>query len=1175
MIQSKLLTKFAFSLALALAVVAIVTSVPVRLEAQAVSGDLTGKVTDASGAVVPNATVEAVNLATGQKITTTTNSSGEYHFVNMPVGHYKVTASGNGLSGGYADVRVDLNKTATANISATVGAASTTVEVVSEAATIDTTTSHIQTNYDSKQVEDLPTASVGLGVLNLSLLQAGVGSSGGIGAGTGPSVSGQRPRNNNFTIEGVDNNDKSVTGPLATVPNDAVDSFTVLQNNFSPEFGHSSGGQFNTTIKSGTNKFHGRAYEYFNNRNLNAQDSVTARNQRNSKDPNTGNPVPVENTRFDNNRFGGQVGGPIVKDKLFFFTNWEYNPEGLAASNPACAPTAAGYALLSGIGGVSANNLSILKTYLPAATLQAGPDDSLCFQSSQVGGVDIPTGPIAFTQGTFINGLTTANSVDFNPTAKDQVRFRYVYVHTTSNDTAATNPTFWIGIPTRVHFGSLSEYHTFSPKVTNEFRLGFNRSANSFPVGPQKFPGLSMFPNITIDELSVNIGPDGNAPQFGIQNTYQLSDNVSWLLGKHNLKFGVEGRKVISPQSFTQRARGDYYYCGDDLGCSPYDSGQPNAASGLENFLLDYAPEDFGERSTGNVQYAGDQYSIYAFGNDEWRVTSHLTLSLGLRYEFTGTPAGTGLQALNSVSDVPGLISFHRPVPQKKNFAPRVGFAYSPGNSGNTSIRGGFAMAYDVIYDNLPILSFPPQASGTCDVGSAGGACQYATSNFLANGGLPVGSGSGISTFPTQLDAQEATAAFVPDQKLPYSESWNIGIQHVFAKKYIAEVRYVGTKGIHLPVQARINRQSKVDATHFLPTYLQAPTQATIDSGKMVISCAPITTGTPPVVTNGGCPSNLSGFNGISNYVGSYASAGFDAASVVAFQPYGSSIYHGLQSQVTRNFTNGIQFQAAWTWSHMFDNSTADVFSTVLTPRRAQDWNNFAGERSASALDHRHRVSFSMVYDMPFFKKDNNWFKRNLIGNWEVAPIYTFQTPEYATVRSGVDSNLNGDAAGDRTIINLGGVDGTSSAVTKVYNSYYTTACAGLAGSKFNSCKAQYVAGYVAVDPNARYIQAGAGALANASRNTLKLPRINNWDVSALKKFTVREGMEVDFGAQALNLFNHAQHVPGSLNQINSIGYTSTEVTNALQVGSANFGDFNTVFSNQPRSLGLSLKFIF
>ena len=176
---------------------------------------------------------------------------------------------------------------------------------------------HIQNTFDTKEVQDLPTATIGLGVLNLSLLNAGVATSGGIGAGTGPSVSGQRPRNNNFTIEGVDNNSKSVTGPVVTIPNDAVQNFTVLQNQFSPEFGHSSGGQFNQTIVSGTNKWHGRVYEYFQNRNLNAIDTHQMRARR---------PDQHHQSGFDNNRFGGQVGGPIWKDKIFFFTNQEYNP---------------------------------------------------------------------------------------------------------------------------------------------------------------------------------------------------------------------------------------------------------------------------------------------------------------------------------------------------------------------------------------------------------------------------------------------------------------------------------------------------------------------------------------------------------------------------------------------------------------------------------------------------------------------------------------------------------------------------------------------------------------------------------------------------------------------------------------------------------------------------------
>src|SRR5262249_34275737 len=207
---------------------------------------------------------------------------------------------------------------ATANIVGNVSANQQTIEGTADAVTIDTTTANIQNTFDNQQLQPVPSPTIGLGVLNLSLLNAVVASSAGMGAGPGPSVPAQRPRNNNFTIEGVDNNSKSVTGPVVTVPNDAVQNFTVLQNQFSPEFGHSSGGQFNQTLISGTNHWHGRLYEYFQNRNLNAIDASNARTQ-------VGN-ASIINPGFDNNRFGGQVGGPIWKDKMFFFTNQEYTP---------------------------------------------------------------------------------------------------------------------------------------------------------------------------------------------------------------------------------------------------------------------------------------------------------------------------------------------------------------------------------------------------------------------------------------------------------------------------------------------------------------------------------------------------------------------------------------------------------------------------------------------------------------------------------------------------------------------------------------------------------------------------------------------------------------------------------------------------------------------------------
>jgi len=227
---------------------------------------------------VPNATVVAINTATNASYDGKSNQSGEYRISNLPPGMYDVSASSPGFTrqtlGG---VSVQLNLTATANLTLTTGSVSTTVEVEAAPPPIDTTTAQIQNTFHAKQASDLPNVSTGQGVLNLSLLSAGVGSSGGLGAGTGPSIGGQRPRNNNVMVEGVDNNGKSVTGPQAFIPNDSVAEFTLLQNQYQAEFGHSSGGQFNTIVKSGTNQFHGTVYDYLRNRNLNALDESFAR----------------------------------------------------------------------------------------------------------------------------------------------------------------------------------------------------------------------------------------------------------------------------------------------------------------------------------------------------------------------------------------------------------------------------------------------------------------------------------------------------------------------------------------------------------------------------------------------------------------------------------------------------------------------------------------------------------------------------------------------------------------------------------------------------------------------------------------------------------------------------------------------------------------------------------
>ncbi len=1101
MCKSRFLIKLTLEAVLAFPVLIVILIGPTRLESQAISGNLVGVVTDSSGAVVPGITIEATNIATGVKTSSTTNSAGEYRFTNLQVGHYSIQASGKGLTGGYKDVEVQLNKTATANVASAAGAQAATVEVNSAATTLDTTTAQIQTTFEGQQTQDLPTASQGLGVVNLSLLNAGAASSGGVGEGTGPSLSGQRPTTNNFTIEGVDNNNKSVPGPVVNVPNDAVENFTVIQNQFSPEFGHSSGGQFNTVIVSGTNKYHGRAYEYFQNRNLNAIDAANARAGL------------KENPRYDNNRFGGQLGGFAVKDKIFFFTAHQYDPVGQTKSASSCAPTTAGYSLLAAQPGVSTLNLGLLQKYVGPG----GPGPT-CAATGTAAGVTYPQGQVNYTGPQFTNTYTTVNSVDLNFSAKDQLRLRYIYARIVSQDTSALNPVFWDGTATRQHVFTASEYHTFTPMVTNEFRLGYNRSANRNPVPNVSLPTANAFPNLDINDLGAQIGPDFAAPSSNVQNTYQALDNLTWVKGEQTFTFGGEARKYIAPLDDPNRLLGDYEW------------------STLNLYLQDVAPDYLGQRSSGNNTYYGDQSAFYGYANDDWRITPNLTVNAGLRYEFTSVPASERQQSLNIAASVPGLISFTAPQPQYKNFAPRIGFAYSPGRSGDTSIRGGFGIAYDVLYDNLGRSYRPPQFAALCDdKAEPNSICPYNPTAFLANGGFPGNTGPGLQHFATVLQQRQATGFYIPNQTLPYSENWSLGVQHVFTKKYTAEVRYVGTRGIHQTAQILQNRIAPVTTTSQLPTYFTAPFQGELD--ELPITLAQLRQPT-------------------SSFVPAYYTAGF-TQSLTVLQPYGQSDYNGLQTQLNRSFDSGLQFQIAWTWSHTLDNSTADVSSTTLTPRRPQNTQNIAADYGTSSLDHRHRVTAELIYDLPFYKASSNWFEKNLIGNWEIAPLYTFQSSVYYTPQSGVDSNLNGDSAPDRTILNPKGIPGTGSGVTALKNS-----------------QGQTVA-YLVTHPNAQYIEAGLGALATTSRNTAPLPHINNWDLTAVKRINVWEHKAFEFQAQAFNVFNHSQYIAGSINTVNSIStFTSAEVK-FVTVSNPAFNNPKLAFPNNARTMQLVAKFIF
>ncbi len=288
---------------------------------QAIDGDVVGTIYDATGAAVPNAHVTLENVATGVRKSATTGGEGTYRVSNVLIGSYTVTVGAAGFAGAVVNkAQVDLNKVTTVNVPLHLATVKADVTVVEAPMLLDTTTAQIGIDFSDRTTEDLAISSAnsGNGALNLALLDGGVASSGGVGAGTGPSVGGQRPRSNYFTVEGVDDNRKDTTGPSTLVPNEAVAEFTSLQNQYSAEFGHSGGGQFNTVIKNGGNVIHGSLFEYLQNRYLDAVDQEYARQ---------GFRTPQ---RYDNNRLGGEIGGPIKKNSLFYYGLLEDNPVGQA-----------------------------------------------------------------------------------------------------------------------------------------------------------------------------------------------------------------------------------------------------------------------------------------------------------------------------------------------------------------------------------------------------------------------------------------------------------------------------------------------------------------------------------------------------------------------------------------------------------------------------------------------------------------------------------------------------------------------------------------------------------------------------------------------------------------------------------------------------------------------------
>lgn len=1094
------------------------------LFAQVTGGSVTGSILDANGAVVPNATVTVKNKNTGVTLRAQTTGSGSFTFPNVAPGDYTVSIEAGGFQPLEQEIKVTLNKESAVNAVLAVGGVGTNVVDVTAAGEglIQTESSTLGTNFETAAVENLPT----FGNQNaLALLAANVVVQASGTAGSGGVVGGVRPRYNIFTVDGVDNNDPSVTGPQTSVIQDAIGEFTLLQNNFSAEFGQGGGGQFVTITKSGTNEYHGAGFVYLQNQKLNATSS--------SEEQLLNAGTISEKPRFRDVRFGVTTGGPIIKNKLFFFAAVQDEIVSQDASSTSfLAPTGPGLAQISGLPGASPFVVNLLQNNLTLADNQT--------RTVNVLGTPIPFGDVSIVVPGGSDDIQFQTNVDWNPTDRDQFRFRFSFDNFNAVEPGNGSPIFNNNIVFQSRLFSATYIKAFSSSLVNDLRLSYRRAVSDFPLVDQT---LNNFPNIEVGNLNLAIGPGGNLPQSGIDNSYQLYDSLSYIVGPHSFKFGAEYRNIISASNFLPRSRGDYVY------------------TNFDELIQDLAPTAVDLRGTGSGGFVASHEQYYAFVQDDWKITPNLTFNLGLRYEYVTLPRDTALQALNSVSDVPGLITFGVPKTDKNNFAPRLGFAYSPNFGGRfgrflfgenraSSIRGNFAVSYTQVFQNLNLLALPPQFQAEIDVDTA----QQLTginlqNNFLQQGGVPA-----IFTPPTTTaDARALTGSFITDQRFGEIYSFTLSYQRELFKNTALEVRYLGTRGRHLPIQQRLAQPRSFPQDLVLPTFLSQPSAAQL--------------------------ANLPTLGSIVNGPTAFTNPDFDpfgfGGSITAFTPIGNSVYDSGSVSLTRRFDRGLSFTAAYTYSRLFSDSDNELFTSTVNPRRPQDAFNLSSDYSISAFDVPHRFVISGNYEPSWFKNSDNAFLKNVVGNWIFAPIFQAQSGQPFTPQSGVDSNLNFDSAGDRTIVNPNGVQGTGSAVRAIdrNGNIITTVNANgqnvpvtLTFGNLFSGRLDGAVGYIAVNPNAQHIQAGFGARATAGRNTLRSNGFNRTDLTVLKNFQFgEERYKIQIGAEVFNLLNQRIRTIGGFGGVNfAFPNVSSPLFNDLSIG--NFGG---------RTIQLRAKLIF
>jgi len=1200
-----------------------------------VTASISGTVTDASGAAIAGASVTATNVDTGVAVTQSTNAQGYYSFQSLPLGKYTIDVQQTGFKAyRRTGIVLEVNDALVIDAPMQVGQKTERVEVQSDALHVETANTQMGEVIEAKQITGVPLVT--RSYTDLLALQPGVvsQSSGMTGAYAGAflsatfaiplvsgdlsagqlSVNGQREAANGFILNGVSVQEMGFSGAGA-VPNlDSIAEFRIITNNFDAEYGNYSGGQINVVTKSGTNDWHGNAFEFLRNTGLNTRNFFDPAGQKGA---------------YHQNQFGGTFGGPILKDKLFFFADYQGNR--LVKGVPQTINGAPSAALLQ------QGDLSSVASQLTGKVVSdplSNPNSWANQLSAELGGQPITPGEFYYTSSCTTTAQCVFPNAHLNPSLFNSIAKNMLPFIQPANNAAQTafstnagkinlhdnkfsgrvddntrwgllsayyyfdkfdrvdpywaspNPTYpGFGVDSRgqTHVVSLGDTKTFGSATVNEFRFGYFRLDTPFnqPLGGTQVKlaqlgfasGANRMPGIFVGTPSVEGVPETDFNNFTIgvpskpiritQNSYQLLDNFSKVIGTHTLKFGGQYHYSQLEENLSNAANGNLFF-GTNV-----NGGTSETGSDIVDFLIG-APSSF-VQGLAFPSY-GRSFYLGLFAQDSWRIKSNLTLNYGLRYDtnsfwhekyneiqtiipgeqsvvFPGSPKGWVFPG------DPGVPTSLAPT-RWNNFAPRLGLAYSFGDHdgtlgkilgkpGSTSIRVGYGKFYTALegatnfneIGDAPFGDFTGQGSPTFAAPFTNRATGNSILNFFPIQPPPKhfsasnpASGPPYDTlvnFVTAFGTIGSSPAFYNKNKSPYAENYELSIQRQLTPSDLLTVSYVGTQAHHLLLSRSANPGSpaiclQLIAENATPTCGPGGENNvyTLPSGAMVGSSrTPLNQGVSP--------------NGVV-MLASGPTVAFGNDSY--FINIGNSAYNS--AQINWRHTSGrLQTLLGYTFSKAID--LASGYGEQVNPV------NPKLSRGLSAFDSTHNFVFSYNYRLPFEKLPG---PSRLTNGWEISGITRFATGLPITIVETDDQSLLGT--------NFGGpiplyVD-TPNLVASVHtlnprDSQCPGACQFFTTSSFQG--------------------SALGLEGTANRRFFHGPGVNNWDFAVIKNTQLNERFVLQFRAELFNIWNHAQFIaPGS------IGLSSFDPTTHLSTTS-NFGSINQAAPPRIGQLSLKLNF--